>query len=64
MKKLILGMVFVFASITMVNANSNVKLIGQNIDCIGLAFSVDIEQGGISYSTFKSIVDNCERMQE
>lgn len=63
MKKIILGMVFVFATVTMVNANSKVEDKVERVDCIELAFKVDNDMGGISYEEFSSIVNNCESMQ-
>ena len=56
-------MVFVFATLTMVNANSKVEDKVESVDCIELAFSVDAEMGGISHKMFTSIVDNCEAQQ-
>lgn len=79
MKKIILSLVFVFAMVSTTFANSNeeqkINKVDEvvvkaslnkilNVDCIQLAFDVDAQVGGISYETFKAIVDNCEEQQQ
>jgi hypothetical protein len=66
MKKLILGMVFVFATGTIMNAAPNkesLEVKRMKIDCITMAFAADAEES-LSYEQFSAVVNACEATQK
>ncbi|WP_397444709.1 hypothetical protein [Polaribacter sp. R77954] len=67
MKKVILSLIFVFATgTTLMNANTNnIDSTLVEIDCIALAFDAEERAGEeFSYETFNAIVEACEAAQE
>ena len=60
MKKLILSLVFVFATGTMMNANT----IEEDYPgkCVEFAFGLEEIIGEMDYETFDAVVDLCEAM--
>jgi len=62
MRKLILSLVFVFATGTMMNAATVEVEETIVMDCIGMAFEAD-SKAHLSYEQFAAVVDSCESNQ-
>lgn len=62
MKKLFLTFALVFATGTMMNANT-VEVLDRDRDCIGFAFALEVIIGHeMTYDQFSAVVDACEAL--